>query len=55
MDELLILFHLVSSFKEVNMLTVTLSADHRVVDGAVAAVWLKHFRDFVEDPAAMIV
>ncbi|EON88735.1 hypothetical protein PLESHI_09049, partial [Plesiomonas shigelloides 302-73] len=26
----------------------------RVVDGAVAAVWLKHFRDFVEDPAAMI-
>ncbi|XP_023172756.2 dihydrolipoyllysine-residue acetyltransferase component of pyruvate dehydrogenase complex, mitochondrial isoform X2 [Drosophila hydei] len=42
-------------FKEVNMLTVTLSADHRVVDGAVAAVWLKHFRDFIEDPASMIV
>ncbi|KAH8412022.1 hypothetical protein KR222_007034, partial [Zaprionus bogoriensis] len=42
-------------FKEVNSLTVTLSADHRVVDGAVAAVWLKHFRDFMEDPATMIV
>ncbi|XP_032595160.1 dihydrolipoyllysine-residue acetyltransferase component of pyruvate dehydrogenase complex, mitochondrial isoform X2 [Drosophila grimshawi] len=42
-------------FKEVNMLTVTLSADHRVVDGAVAAVWLKHFRDFMEDPQTMIL
>ncbi|KRF81813.1 dihydrolipoyllysine-residue acetyltransferase component of pyruvate dehydrogenase complex, mitochondrial isoform X3 [Drosophila virilis] len=42
-------------FKEVNMLTVTLSADHRVVDGAVAAVWLKHFRDYMEDPQTMIL
>lgn len=37
------------------MITVTLSADHRVVDGAVAAKWLQHFRDYMEDPAAMIV
>ncbi|XP_030556832.1 dihydrolipoyllysine-residue acetyltransferase component of pyruvate dehydrogenase complex, mitochondrial [Drosophila novamexicana] len=42
-------------FKEVNMLTVTLSADHRVVDGAVAAVWLQHFRDYMEDPQTMIL
>ncbi|XP_034098500.1 dihydrolipoyllysine-residue acetyltransferase component of pyruvate dehydrogenase complex, mitochondrial isoform X1 [Drosophila sulfurigaster albostrigata] len=42
-------------FREVNVLTVTLSADHRVVDGAVAAVWLKHFREFMEDPQTMIL
>ncbi|XP_017099179.3 dihydrolipoyllysine-residue acetyltransferase component of pyruvate dehydrogenase complex, mitochondrial [Drosophila bipectinata] len=42
-------------FKEVNVLTVTLSADHRVVDGAVAARWLQHFRDYMEDPASMIL
>ncbi|KAH8413041.1 hypothetical protein KR009_007633 [Drosophila setifemur] len=42
-------------FKEVNMLTVTLSADHRVVDGAVAARWLQHFRDYMEDPATMVL
>ncbi|KAH8283123.1 hypothetical protein KR054_012314 [Drosophila jambulina] len=42
-------------FKEVNMLTVTLSADHRVVDGAVAARWLQHFQSYIEDPANMIL
>ncbi|XP_070143361.1 dihydrolipoyllysine-residue acetyltransferase component of pyruvate dehydrogenase complex, mitochondrial isoform X2 [Drosophila kikkawai] len=42
-------------FKEVNVLTVTLSADHRVVDGAVAARWLQHFRNYMEDPANMIL
>ncbi|XP_050741666.1 dihydrolipoyllysine-residue acetyltransferase component of pyruvate dehydrogenase complex, mitochondrial isoform X3 [Drosophila biarmipes] len=42
-------------FKEVNILTVTLSADHRVVDGAVAARWLQHFRDYLEDPANMVL
>ncbi|KAM8716239.1 hypothetical protein ACLKA7_003167 [Drosophila subpalustris] len=44
-----------NGFKETNVITVTLSADHRVVDGAVAAVWLKHFRDFMEDPQTMIL
>ncbi|XP_043649645.1 dihydrolipoyllysine-residue acetyltransferase component of pyruvate dehydrogenase complex, mitochondrial isoform X3 [Drosophila teissieri] len=42
-------------FKEVNLLTVTLSADHRVVDGAVAARWLQHFRDYMEDPSNMVL
>ncbi|XP_039226396.1 dihydrolipoyllysine-residue acetyltransferase component of pyruvate dehydrogenase complex, mitochondrial isoform X3 [Drosophila yakuba] len=42
-------------FKEVNVLTVTLSADHRVVDGAVAARWLQHFRDYMEDPSNMVL
>ncbi|XP_055859156.1 dihydrolipoyllysine-residue acetyltransferase component of pyruvate dehydrogenase complex, mitochondrial isoform X3 [Episyrphus balteatus] len=42
-------------FREINVLTVTLSADHRTVDGAVGAKWLQHFRDFMEDPASMIL
>jgi pyruvate dehydrogenase E2 component (dihydrolipoamide acetyltransferase) len=32
------------------MMTVTLSADHRVIDGAVAAEWLSAFRKFMENP-----
>ncbi|XP_037810812.1 dihydrolipoyllysine-residue acetyltransferase component of pyruvate dehydrogenase complex, mitochondrial isoform X3 [Lucilia sericata] len=42
-------------FKEVNVMKVTLSADHRTVDGAVAAKWLQHFQEFIEDPASMIL
>lgn len=32
------------------MMTATLSCDHRVVDGAVGASWLKAFKDIVENP-----
>lgn len=35
-------------------MNVTLSADHRVIDGAVAAKWLQFFRDFMEDPSNML-
>ncbi|TMW54830.1 hypothetical protein DOY81_000063 [Sarcophaga bullata] len=42
-------------FKEVNVMKVTLSADHRTVDGAVAAKWLQYFQEFVEDPSTMIL
>uniref|UniRef100_A0A1B0AZA2 dihydrolipoyllysine-residue acetyltransferase n=1 Tax=Glossina palpalis gambiensis TaxID=67801 RepID=A0A1B0AZA2_9MUSC len=42
-------------FKEVSTMYVTLSADHRIVDGAIAAKWLQYFRDFMEDPSTMIV
>ena len=35
--------------------TVTLSVDHRVVDGAVAAQWLSAFRVLVENPISMIL
>jgi pyruvate dehydrogenase E2 component (dihydrolipoamide acetyltransferase) len=32
------------------MMTVTLSVDHRVIDGAVAAHWLKVFKQHLENP-----
>ena len=36
--------------KIVNILKSTLSADHRVLDGAVAAKLLKDFHDIIENP-----
>ena len=36
--------------KIVNILKSTLSADHRVLDGAVAAKLLKDFNDIIENP-----
>jgi pyruvate dehydrogenase E2 component (dihydrolipoamide acetyltransferase) len=38
-----------------NMMTVTMSCDHRVIDGATGARFLQFFRQFVEDPAAMLL
>jgi pyruvate dehydrogenase E2 component (dihydrolipoamide acetyltransferase) len=37
------------------VMTVTLTCDHRVVDGAVGAQWLAAFKTFVEDPVTLIV
>ncbi len=37
------------------MMTVTLTCDHRVVDGAIGSAFLKAFRGFVEDPMAMLL
>ena len=37
------------------VMTVTLTCDHRVVDGAVGARWLEAFKGLVEDPVTMIV
>jgi pyruvate dehydrogenase E2 component (dihydrolipoamide acetyltransferase) len=37
------------------MMSVTLTCDHRVVDGATGAKWLQHFRQFVETPEAMLL
>ncbi|XP_044759690.1 dihydrolipoyllysine-residue acetyltransferase component of pyruvate dehydrogenase complex, mitochondrial isoform X1 [Coccinella septempunctata] len=42
-------------FKQVNMMTLTLSSDHRVVDGAVGAQFLKALRENLEDPVNMIL
>jgi pyruvate dehydrogenase E2 component (dihydrolipoamide acetyltransferase) len=37
------------------VMTVTLSVDHRVVDGALAATWLKAFKGSVEDPLSLML
>ncbi|MDV7356070.1 2-oxo acid dehydrogenase subunit E2 [Rhodococcus oxybenzonivorans] len=37
------------------MLTVTLSCDHRVIDGALGATFLQELQRFVESPALMLV
>ena len=37
------------------MMTVTLSADHRVVDGAVAAEFLKTLKGLLEEPGMMLI
>ncbi len=42
-------------FRKANVMTVTLSADHRVVDGAVAATWGGHFRRYIENPELMLL
>ena len=41
--------------KVANMMNITLSADHRCVDGAVAAEFLKALRNFVESPILMLL
>jgi pyruvate dehydrogenase E2 component (dihydrolipoamide acetyltransferase) len=38
-----------------HMMTCTLSVDHRVVDGAVGAHFLKAFKDLIENPVMMIL
>jgi pyruvate dehydrogenase E2 component (dihydrolipoamide acetyltransferase) len=37
------------------VMTVTLSADHRVVDGATAAEFLRTLRELLEEPAMQLV
>jgi pyruvate dehydrogenase E2 component (dihydrolipoamide acetyltransferase) len=41
--------------KFVNQMTVTLSCDHRVVDGALGAELLAAFKGFIEQPVTMLV
>ncbi|MCY1422847.1 Dihydrolipoyllysine-residue acetyltransferase component of pyruvate dehydrogenase complex [compost metagenome] len=36
-------------------MTVTLSADHRAIDGALAAQWLAVFKRIIENPLAILV
>lgn len=38
-----------------NIMNVTLTCDHRVVDGATGAKWLQAFRHYVETPEAMMI
>ena len=37
------------------VVTVTLSVDHRVVDGALGARWLREFKRIVEDPLSLLL
>ncbi|MDA9734107.1 pyruvate dehydrogenase complex dihydrolipoamide acetyltransferase [SAR116 cluster bacterium] len=38
-----------------NLMTVTLSCDHRAVDGALGAQWLNKFKGFIENPSLMLL
>lgn len=37
------------------IMNVTLSADHRIVDGALGAEWLQLFKGFIENPVTMLI
>jgi len=41
--------------KVVSVMTVTLSSDHRVLDGALAATWLQEFKSLMQDPLKMLL
>jgi pyruvate dehydrogenase E2 component (dihydrolipoamide acetyltransferase) len=43
------------AFEAATIMNVTLSCDHRVVDGATGAALLAAFRAFIEDPVRMLV
>lgn len=53
--EYLIMFLSFSRFDVASMMSVTLSCDHRVVDGAVGAQWLAEFRKYLEKPITMLL
>ncbi|KAI8607384.1 2-oxoacid dehydrogenases acyltransferase-domain-containing protein [Chytriomyces sp. MP71] len=42
-------------FRVKKVFHVTLSCDHRVVDGAVGAKWLQAFKGYIENPVSMIL
>ncbi|KAI8371789.1 pyruvate dehydrogenase complex dihydrolipoamide acetyltransferase [Radiomyces spectabilis] len=44
-----------SGFAVRDVMEVTLSADHRVVDGAVGATWLQAFKEYMENPLKMML
>ncbi|CAO3647549.1 unnamed protein product [Cunninghamella echinulata] len=44
-----------SGFGVKNVMEVTLSCDHRVVDGAIGATWLQAFREYMEQPLKMLL
>ena len=42
-------------FKTVQSMKVTLSSDHRTVDGAVGAKWLAAFKGYLENPLTFML
>ncbi|KAL3985561.1 2-oxoacid dehydrogenases acyltransferase (catalytic domain) family protein [Acanthocheilonema viteae] len=43
-----------NEFKVITTMLVTMSCDHRVVDGAIGAIWLKHFKEYMEKPRTLL-
>ncbi|KAH3802331.1 hypothetical protein DPMN_156006 [Dreissena polymorpha] len=46
--------HSNTGYSQATVMSVTLSCDHRVVDGAVGARWLAEFRKYLENPSTML-
>lgn len=44
-----------SGFEVKSFMTVTMSCDHRVINGAVGANWLKVFKQYLEQPKTMLI
>jgi len=44
-----------TGYEEASVMNVTLSCDHRVIDGADGATWLGAFKGFMEDPVTMLL
>lgn len=42
-------------YKTSKVMSVTMSCDHRVVDGAVGAQWLQAFKSLIENPLNMLL
>ncbi|KAJ4950192.1 hypothetical protein NE237_027024 [Protea cynaroides] len=42
-------------FNFASFMSVTLSCDHRVIDGAIGAEWLKSFKGYIENPESMLL
>lgn len=42
-------------YKVANMMSVTVSADHRVVDGALAGQWIVRIKKYLESPMQMLL
>jgi pyruvate dehydrogenase E2 component (dihydrolipoamide acetyltransferase) len=46
---------LIIRYASAEYMSVTLSCDHRTVDGAVGAQWLAAFKSFLENPTSMLL
>ena len=44
-----------NGLEKVNYMKVTLTSDHRVVDGAVAAEWGTCFKGLIKNPETLIL
>ncbi|XP_030525492.1 dihydrolipoyllysine-residue acetyltransferase component 2 of pyruvate dehydrogenase complex, mitochondrial isoform X2 [Rhodamnia argentea] len=42
-------------YESASFMAVTLSCDHRVIDGAIGAEWLKAFKGYIENPESMLL